>query len=192
MALPALSIVIASTRPGRVGRTVGDWFVERARQHAGFDVTVVDLAEVRLPFLDEPEHPRFRRYQHEHTKKWSAAVDAADAFVFVTPEYDYSMPATLLNAVQFLSVEWHYKACGFVSYGGVSGGTRSVQMAKQVITAVKMMPIPEAVSIPFVAAALKDGVYPGAKTQDDAASAMLGELLRWTSALAVLRKPKPR
>ena len=189
MALPTLSIVIASTRPGRVGRTVGDWFTERARQHGGFEVKVVDLAEVRLPFLDEPRHPRFRQYEHEHTKRWSETIGASDAFVFVTPEYDYSMPATLLNALQFLSVEWHYKACGFVSYGGVSAGTRSVQMAKQVVTALKMMPMAEGVFIPFVPKELKDGVYPGSKTQEDAAKVMLDELGRWTSALAVLRKP---
>lgn len=189
MALPTLSIVIASTRPGRVGGTVAEWFAARAREHAGFDTRVVDLVEVNLPFLDEREHPRFQRYEKEHTKKWSATVAASDAFAFVTPEYDYSMPATLLNALQCLYVEWNYKACGFVSYGGVSGGTRSVQMAKQIVTALKMMPMAEGVFIPFIAKELKDGVYPGGKPYDTSAKALLDELLRWTNALGVMRRP---
>lgn len=189
MALPTLSIVIASTRPGRVGPTVADWFAGRAREHGGFDAKMVDLAEMRLPFLDEPKHPRFQKYENEHTRTWSATVASSDAFAFVTPEYDYSMPATLLNALQFLYVEWNCKACGFVSYGGVSGGTRSVQMAKQIVTALKMMPMAEMVAIPFVAKELKDGVYPGSKAQDDAAKVLLDELARWTGALAVLRRP---
>jgi NAD(P)H-dependent FMN reductase len=189
MPLPTLSIVIASTRPGRVGRTVGDWFAGKAREHAGFESQIVDLAEVNLPFLDEPKHPHLHQYEHEHTKRWSATVAASDAFAFVTPEYDYTMPATLLNAIQFLYDEWNYKACGFVSYGGVSGGTRSVQMAKQIVTSVKMMPMAEAVHIPFVAKELKDGVYTGSKPHDAAAKAMLDELARWTGALSVLRRP---
>src|SRR5690242_5860222 len=83
-----LLIIIASTRPGRVGLPVGQWFSERAREHGGFEVSVADLAELALPFMDEPNHPRLRLYTHQHTKEWSALVDAADAFVFVSPEYN--------------------------------------------------------------------------------------------------------
>src|SRR3954451_12870628 len=72
-----LMIIIASTRPGRVGLPVGEWFSERAREHGGFDVTVADLAEWNLPFMDEPNHPRLREYVHEHTERWSDAVEAA-------------------------------------------------------------------------------------------------------------------
>jgi NAD(P)H-dependent FMN reductase len=185
--MPKLHVVITSTRPGRGGLPVGKWFEGRARAHASFEVTLVDLAEVSLPFLDEPKHPRFAQYEHEHTKRWSAIVSAADAFVFVTPEYDYGMPATLLNALHFLFNEWHYKPVGFVSYGGVSGGTRGVQMAKQVITSLKMMPLPEAVTIPFYVKSIEDGVFKGDKVQEDAGKVMLDELLRWTNALEVLR-----
>jgi NAD(P)H-dependent FMN reductase len=182
-----LKIVITSTRPGRAGLPIGTWFVERARAHAGFEIEVVDLAEINLPFIDEREHPRFKRYEHEHTQKWSRSVEAADAFVFVVPEYDYGMPATLLNALHLLFSEWHYKAVGFVSYGGISGGVRSVQMSKQVITSLKMMPLPEAVTIPFFNKQMENGVYKGEKMQEDASKVMLDELVRWTNALKTMR-----
>lgn len=182
-----LSVVITSTRPGRGGLAVGTWFAAAARAHGGFDVGVIDLAEVNLPLLDEPKHPRLADYQHDHTKRWSAQVAASDAFVFVVPEYDYAMPATLLNALQYLYVEWHYKACAFVSYGGLSGGMRSQQMAKPVVTTLRMMPIPEAVSIPFYTKLLADGVFQAEKPQEDSAKSLLDELARWTSALATLR-----
>ena len=93
----------------------------------------MDLAEFDLPLLDEPKHPRLQQYEHEHTKRWSAAIGPADAFLFVTPEYDYFTSAALVNALQFLSVEWHYKAAGIVSYGGVSGGLRATQELRQLI-----------------------------------------------------------
>src|SRR5579872_6813928 len=145
MSRPLLQIVVASTRPGRVGLPVAEWFADVARKHGAFDVELVDLAEVGLPFLDEPNHPRFRQYTHAHTKKWSATVERADAFVFVTPEYNFGMPATLKNALDYLHYEWQYKPAGFVSYGGISAGTRAVQQLKQVVTTLKLFPLPEAV-----------------------------------------------
>src|SRR5437588_1030006 len=128
-----LMIVIASTRPGRVGLAVAQWFTDRAIEHRGFEVQVVDLAELDLPFLDEPHHPRLRRYTQDHTYAWSEMVDAADAFVFVTSEYNHGYPASLKNAIDFLNHEWKDKPVGFVSYGGVSAGTRAVQQLKQVV-----------------------------------------------------------
>jgi NAD(P)H-dependent FMN reductase len=181
-------ILIASTRPGRVGLPVARWFQGLAREHGGFEVEVVDLAQLALPFVDEPNHPRLRQYTKQHTLRWSAMVDAADAFAFVTPEYNYGMPATLKNAIDFLHVEWQYKPVGFVSYGGISAGTRSVQMTKQIVTTLKMYPVAEAVSIPFVAQFIDDEDQVQAnETMEKAAHAMLDELVRVSGALAGLR-----
>src|SRR5437763_11063216 len=185
--MPKLEVVITSTRPGRAGKPIGDWFVGRARAHGKFDVAVSDLAELNLPFLDEPKHPRLGQYEHAHSKAWSKTVDAADAFVFVVPEYNYGMPPTLLNALDYLAREWAYKPAGFVSYGGMSGGTRSVQMAKMVLPTLKLMPIPEAVSIPFFNKHLAEGVFTPDAPVDQAVPTMLEELLRWANALAPLR-----
>jgi NAD(P)H-dependent FMN reductase len=186
--MPKLQIVIASTRPGRVGLPVGRWFEGRVRAHGAFDVEVADLLEIGLPFVDEPNHPRLRQYTKQHTKQWSARVDGADAFAFITPEYNYGLPAALKNAIDFLHFEWQYKPVGFVSYGGVSAGTRSVQMLKQVVTTLKMYALPEAVSIPFVAQFIDDeGVVQANETMEQAADAMLSELLRVSEAFAVLR-----
>jgi len=186
-----LNIVVASTRPGRVGLPVARWFHERAQAHGKFEIAFVDLKEVALPFLDEPHHPRLRKYQNAHTHAWSASVASADAFVIVTPEYNFGMPPALLNAIDFVYREWNYKPAAFVNYGGVSGGTRSAQMAKLSLTAVKVMPIPEQVTIPFVAQHLdkETGAFQGTEAQAKAAAEMLDELHRWAEALRPLRAP---
>ena len=145
-----LHTIIASTRPGRIGPSVARWFNDFAAKNSKFDATLVDLADFRLPIFDEPEHPMRQNYKHEHTKKWAASVAAADAVVFVTPEYNYMPPPSLVNAISFLSKEWNYKPAGFVSYGGVSGGLRAAQQARLLASTVKMMPIPEGVPIPMV------------------------------------------
>ena len=187
--MPTLGVVITSTRPNRVGLPVGLWFAEKARQHARFQVQVVDLKEVGLPAMDEPNHPMKQQYQHEHTKVWSRTISALDAFVFVTPEYNYSLAPALVNALDYLFVEWNYKPAGFVSYGGVSGGTRAVQMSKLLVTSLRMMPIPEGVFIPFVAKLIDAGTFNPGTTLDEAVTRLLDELLRWTEALRALRQP---
>src|SRR5258708_6832122 len=131
--MPRLTVVIASTRPNRAGLPIGTWFHGFAASHGRFDATLVDLGALKLPLLDEPEHPRLRKYQHDHTKAWSATVAPSDAFVFVVPEYNYSAPPALLNALDYLFHEWHYKPVGFVSYGGSSGGRPAVQVCKAAV-----------------------------------------------------------
>jgi NAD(P)H-dependent FMN reductase len=182
-----LSVIIASTRPGRVGLPIGNWFVERAKEHGRFEVEVADLKEVNLPLLDEPKHPRFQQYEHAHTKAWSAMVNAADAFAIVTPEYNFGLPPALVNAFDYVFKEWHYKAAGFVSYGGISGGMRSVQMSKMILTSMKVMPIPDAVTIPFFSNHMKDGKFEATDTINNSAKAMLDELHRWAEALKPMR-----
>jgi NAD(P)H-dependent FMN reductase len=187
-AMPNLMIVIASTRPGRGGFAVGQWFAEHARTHGGFDVTVVDLAELNLPLLDEAAHPRLQQYEHEHTKDWSALVAAADAFVFVTPEYNHSFPATLKNALDFLHREWAHKAAGFVSYGGVSAGTRAVVGLKPVVAALSLYGTTAAVNIPFFRQFFDDdGAVEPNEIMESSATALLNELVALESTTRVLR-----
>lgn len=151
---------------------------------------MVDLAEVNLPFMNEPHHPRLGRYTHQHTRDWSAKVAEADAFVFVMPEYNYGYNAELKNAIDYLHNEWKYKPVGLVSYGGVSAGTRAAQMIKQVVTTLKMTPVFEAVSIPFVQQFIDDDqrLLPN-DVMTSSAKAMLDELVRFTDALRPLRAP---
>jgi NAD(P)H-dependent FMN reductase len=190
--MPKLMTVIASTRPGRVGPAIADWFVQQAVQHGAFDLEVVDLAQLALPLLDEPNHPRLRRYTKPHTLQWSASVDATDAFAFVTAEYNHGYPAALKNAIDYLNNEWHYKPVGFVSYGGVAAGTRAVQQLKQVVTAVRLTPIVEAVNIPFVGQLIDaEGILVPNDVMQRAAADMLDELARVAAALRPLRSVEP-
>jgi NAD(P)H-dependent FMN reductase len=188
--MPTLQIVIASTRPVRVGPAVAAWIRDRAVAHGGFDVELIDLAEVNLPMLDEPQHPRLGQYVGQHTKDWSASVARSDAFIFVLPEYNHGYTAPIKNAIDFLNAEWRYKPVGFVSYGGVAAGTRAMQMLKPVLIVLKMVPLAEAVNIPFVQQFIDgQGVFQASEILAAAATDMLDELVRWTAALATMRQP---
>jgi NAD(P)H-dependent FMN reductase len=183
-----LMIIIGSTRPGRAGLPIGTWFTELAESHGRFEIDLVDLAELNLPMMDEPNHPRLHQYTHQHTKEWSARVDAADAFVFVTPEYNHSFPAPLKNAIDYLAQEWNFKPAGFVSYGGVAGGTRAVQALKPVLDILKMTAVPESVVIPSFSQYLDDEErFCPSEQIESAARTLLNELARWSTALMAMR-----
>jgi NAD(P)H-dependent FMN reductase len=184
---PKLLAILASVRPGRVGLPVAEWFSHRVREHGGFDLELVDLADGALPPLDEPNHPRLRRYTQEHTRTWSAIVDSAAAVAIITPEYNHGYPASIKNALDYLNQEWRHMPLGFVSYGGVSAGTRAVAQLRQVTGALGMIPVATAVTIPFVAQLLKDGEVEGNETMDGAATAMLDELTELYRVLGQLR-----
>ncbi len=186
--MPKLMIVVGSVRPGRAGLPIAEWFERHARERGSFDVVVADLAEIDLPLLDEPAHPRLRQYTQPHTFAWSEMVDDADAFVFVTSEYNHGYPPALKNAIDYLHHEWRDKPVGFVSYGGVAAGTRALQQLKPVVSALKMVPVAEAVNIPFFHQFLNDDDENGPnEIMEQAANAMLDELVRLERALRPLR-----
>ena len=188
MAQPTLQIIIGSTRPGRVGPSVAEWFRARAVARGGFTVEVVDLAEVDLPIFNEPHHPRLGDYVHQHTKDWSATIARGDAYVFVIPEYNHGINAATKNAIDYLHSEWAHKPIGFVSYGGVSAGTRAVQMLKQVIGSLKLIPVTEAVNIPFVRELIgADGKLVPNDAMEVGATGLLDGIAALTEASASLR-----
>ncbi|MGX1883267.1 NADPH-dependent FMN reductase [Streptomyces sp. NPDC055287] len=150
--MPRLQFIIASTRPGRVGPSVAAWATGEARRHGGFDIETVDLAEIGLPFFDEPEHPSEAAYVHQHTKDWSATVSRADAYVFVMPMYNGTFTAPLKNAVDFLHQEWQDKPVALLSYtAGPSGGVPAVEALRPILARIGFRPAERSISVPGIA-----------------------------------------
>jgi NAD(P)H-dependent FMN reductase len=146
---PVLQILVASTRPGRVGEPVARWIAAQAGEHAAFEVEVVDLAEIDLPMFAEPKHPRLGEYALEHTREFSATISRADGFVFVFPEYNHSYNAALKNALDHLNQEWAGKPVALLGYGGVAAGARATEALWPVLVALRMVPVAATVPIPF-------------------------------------------
>lgn len=182
-----LGVVVASTRPGRVGPLIADWFLDTAAQDRDVSTVRLDLQEYALPIFDEPHHPALGIYEHDHTRRWSSAVAGADAFVFVMPEYNAGPPPSLVNALNYLHREWAYKPAAFISYGGISGGLRAVQSLKPMLNALRLVPINESVVLANVHAQIGDKGFGGTPQQAEAGVSMLKELHRVSAALAGLR-----
>lgn len=184
--MPRLLIITSTTRPGRAGTEIAAWAENLARTHGGFEVELADLASIGLPFLDEPEYPGDGVYLNDHTLAWSAMVDAADAFLIVTAEYNRGITAPLKNALDYLYREWNDKPVGFVSYGMSSSGLRAVEMVTQVAVALGMIPLNGVVALPL----REIGGTGPAPRHEAALRDLLDDLARYAGALSSLRAPR--
>ena len=181
-----IAIITGSTRPGRRSPSVAQWVLEQADGRVDATFTIVDLADFDLPHLNEPVPAAMGpNYVHAGTRTWSDTIASFDGFVFVTPEYNHSMPGVLKDAVDYLYDEWSNKAAGFVSYG-IDGGVRAVEQMRLVMAEVGIADVRHQVALSL----FHDFSGEVPQPNDHAIatlSVMLDEVVAWSLALAPLR-----
>ena len=181
-----IAVVLGSTRPGRLGKAVADWVQARAAERGDAAFEVLDVADFGLPLLDEPVPPSRGRYSQEHTKAWSQAVNAFDGYIFVTGEYNHSIPGALKNALDYLYTEWNNKAAGFVSYGS-AGGTRAVEHLRSVAGELQMADVRAQVALPLATEFEGYRTFTPSESAERNLQALLDQVIAWAAALKVLR-----
>jgi NAD(P)H-dependent FMN reductase len=181
-----VGIVIGSTRPNRVGEIVGSWVHEVAAKRGDAEFVLVDLADVNLPHLDEGLPPALGQYANEHTKKWAAVVASFDAYLFVTPEYNHSIPASLKSAIDFVHAEWNNKAAGFVSYG-VAGGVRAVEHLRLVMAELQVATVRTQLTLDSYRDFENFYDFKPSTQHEDTLNNLLDEMIAWGAALKPLR-----
>ncbi|MCX4469496.1 NADPH azoreductase [Micromonospora sp. MW-13] len=184
-----LALIIGSTREGRFGPTVARWFLNQAKQRDDFEVDVVDLAEHDLPtVITTQPTPEGGKALGEVMPR----IEAADAFVIVTPEYNHSFPASLKNAIDWHSTQWHAKPVGFVSYGGLSGGLRAVEALRLVFAELHAATVRATVSFHGAWEQFgPDGEPIDPEGCNTAAKYMLDQLGWWATTLREGRERRP-
>jgi NAD(P)H-dependent FMN reductase len=180
-----IAVILGSTRPGRNGKAVADWVIDHARGRAAA-YTLIDLADIDLPFLDEQIPALAARYTNPHTVAWAATVAAFDGFVFVTPEYNHTTSPVLLNALDYLYAEWNNKAAAFVSYGS-SRGVRAIETLRGVATELQLAHVREQVSFSLYSDFTDFSVLTPQPHQEPQAALMFDQLEAWAEAMRTLR-----
>lgn len=143
-----IKLIIGSTRQGRVAKSIADWLVVSAKKH-DVDLEILDLKEIDLPFYDAAVPPAYMPTDTPDGKAWQAKVADADGFVFLTAEYNRSIPAPLKNAIDYLFEEWGAKPAAIVSYGYVDGGGSATKHLKDILGWVKTTVVEPTVTIKF-------------------------------------------
>lgn len=153
-----IKLIIGSVREGRLGKPISDWLVAQAKD-AGIELEVLDLKEINIPFLEAPIPPAYAPVDTEKGKEWADMVEDADAFLFVTPEYNRSLPASLKNAIDHVFTEWNDKSAAVVSYGFVDGGAKATSHLKDVLKWVKIQLVEPTVHIQLSQGLLENGNF---------------------------------
>ncbi|WMX47191.1 NADPH-dependent FMN reductase [Streptomyces roseicoloratus] len=184
-----LAVIVASNREGRFAPVVTDWFAARVAERDDFTTHVLDLADVDLPTALSSRPDDAVRAE---LAKVSPVLDAADAFVVVTPEYNHSFPAALKSLIDWHRAEWQAKPVGFVSYGGISGGLRAVEQLRQVYAEMHAVTVRDTVSFPFVHSRFDEDGEPVDPTgPEGAAKTLLDQLAWWARALKDAKAVRP-
>jgi NAD(P)H-dependent FMN reductase len=182
-----VAIILGSTRPGRNGEAVAKWVYDIAAKRADAEFELVDVKSFNLPLLDEPIPPSMGKYSTDHTKAWSAKIDSFDAFVFVTGEYNHSVPGALKNAIDFLYREWNNKAAGFVGYGS-AGGARAVEHLRGIMGEVQVADVRASVMLSLFNDFENYSRFKPAPMHEGSLNTMLDQVIAWGTALKTVRR----
>ncbi len=180
-----IAIITGSTRPGRVNLDVANWVLERATQRGDADYELVDIADFNLPLLDETLPAGYGQYAGEHTKTFAQKIAGFDGFIFITGEYNHSVPAALTNALSYLAAEWNNKAAGIVSYGSASG-VRAAEHLRGILSELQIAHVQKTGMFSI----FTDFDYPTFAPSEHGASSvdtMLEQLVVWTRAMETVR-----
>jgi NAD(P)H-dependent FMN reductase len=188
-----LQVIVGSTRPTRAAEKVAAWVVDRARQHEVFEVEVLDLVDWPLPMFQEHAGTigdrRDPTFSEPIVKAWNTKIAEADAYVFITPEYNHSVSGVLKNAIDsvFITQAFRNKPMTTVSYGGIAGGARAIEHLAMIAVECEMAPIRSTVLVPFVNAAFDDAGEPIDPDADLGLTIALEDLAWWSAALQAAR-----
>lgn len=188
MSIPKIAIILGSTRQGRFGERPARWLHKLAEARGDAEYRLVDLRDHPLPFFDSPAPPAATPVDHPEARRFVATIGECDGFVFVTPEYNHSIPGVLKNAIDHAYAEWNRKPAAFLAYGGV-GGVRAVQALRLVCIELQMVPLRDAVNIgrPEFGALRSGKDFAEFPVFAETAGRMLDGLLWWTLALKIAR-----
>jgi NAD(P)H-dependent FMN reductase len=196
---PALriAIIIGSTGPAAVGRAVGQWAYDMARDRTDAVFELLEIEDYNLPLLDEPQPastlnpglPILDQYTREHTRAWSEVVATFDGYVFVTPEYNHSISGALKNAIDFLFHEWGNKAAGFIGCGATNGA-RAIESLRLVMSAVHVATVRPTVGLSLFTDFENGTAFRPAAIQEQFVATLFEHVVAWSGALRPLRAPK--
>lgn len=194
-----LAVIPGTTRPGRVSLSVAEWSAATIQSKnvvselsaQPFAVEVVDIAKFNLPLLDEPTPAAYQKYTKDHTKRWASKLQEFDAYLFVTGEYNHSVPPALTNALSFVAKELNNKAAGFVGYGS-AGGVRSVEHLRGILSELQVAHVRDSVQLSLFEDFERFSTFKPRPMHVDNVVNVAKQLHGWAAALRLLREAKAK
>lgn len=135
MSKPKILVVTSTIREGRLGHKIAEWYIRQAKSTTdALEFELLDIDDLNLPLFNEPLPPMYHQYG-DLQNNLATIIEGADGFVFITGEYNYSVPGSLKNFLDYLYDEWGRRPATFVGYG-VHGGVRAIQDLVPILSAL--------------------------------------------------------
>jgi NAD(P)H-dependent FMN reductase len=180
-----IGVILGSTRVGRFADKPAEWLMGLARKCEGATFELVDLRDYPMPFFDQPKSPLREPSKNEAAQRWARKIGELDGFIFVTSEYNHSIPAVLKNALDHVYAEFNRKPATFVGYGN-AGGARAIEQLRLMLVELQVAPLRGAVHLSreqFIGILLEGKAFADFPSLGPAVDAMLSELIWWAEAL---------
>lgn len=190
-----IAVILGSIRDIRRGGRVAKWLMPQLSQFNEVEIELLDLKDYPLPFFDENNSPEGleRKYSNKAARKWSAKIDAADAFIIITPEYNHGTSAVLKNALDWLYYEWVRKPVAFISYSpNAAGGVRGVEQLRQNVIELQMAPLREAIHVTYVLDTIDEDGKLLQGHFNERLEKLMEELVWWANTLKTAREADER
>ncbi len=188
-----IAVILGSIREIRRGGRVAKWLMPQLSKFKGIEFELLDLKNYPLPFFNESNSPEGLEdnYTNNEGKKWAAKIGQADAFIFITPEYNHGTSAVLKNALDWVYYEWNRKPVAFVSYSpNAAGGIRAVEQLRENTIELQMAPMHEAIHISYVLDTIDENGNLLKGHYNERLTKLMDELLWWAKALKTAREKK--
>lgn len=182
-----LGVILGTVRPNRVGASVAQWVADKANAVEGVEAEVIDIASFSLPLFAEPMPPAMAVPRDPAGAKFNETVSSYDALIFVSPEYNHSIPGALKNAIDFLEPKaLANKGVGFVGYS-FSGGVRQVEHLRQILANFEAAMVAQQVSLSLITDFENKSEFKPGAHRDNEVQGMVEAMVARTDALAPLR-----
>jgi NAD(P)H-dependent FMN reductase len=187
-----LLVIVGTTRSGRSGRKIADWYIGQAKAVApeNVELELFDVADYNLPVFNKAVPPMMQQYS-DLQNKLAEKIGASDGFVFVTGEYNHSVPGSLKNFLDYIGAEWAHKPAGYVGYG-TNGGVRAIEHLIQIMTELRVASVAKSfdnITIRMPWEALDENGEPKPEYLSGDIAKQLEELVWWAKALKTAREP---
>ncbi len=188
-----IGIVISTTRPGRYADEPTRWLLKHLEAFPQIDAETLDLRDYPMPFFEEETSPAYAPPHCAQARAWAAKVAEMDGFIFVTAEYNRSIPGVLKNALDYAYHEFNRKPAAFLGYGGV-GAARAIEQLRLICVELQLAPLRNAVHIgmeQYLATTSGNRRLEDFEFLNVSATSMIGDLIWWMRALGAARHEQP-
>ena len=188
-----LLVFYGSYRSDRMGIRLADFIVAGLRSR-GAHAELIDAKAIGLPMLDRmfKEYPRGSA--PEALETLARKIRAADAFIFVTGEYNWGVQPGLKNLTDHFLEEWFWRPAAIASYSaGRIAGARSSLVWHGTLSEMGMVVVSSTLAVGPIGQALTAEGKPAGEAGQQLERAFVrfaDDLAWWTEAARTQRAHK--